>query len=181
MAGRSFARRLYGLARPAQDAASAYADAVRLLEQSTFGPNPALVGRAIEIGAQAFLDEQYAAPASQYPALKYVPAGGQATFCATDPDPQCARDYYTLFLLQNAFFRNALYNPDQLRQRVAFALSQILVTSGLDVHEAYGMAGYQQIFLDNAFGNYQDILNKVTDPSSFRMTRQRRMTSAYAC
>ena len=142
--------------------AQVQADAVRLLEQTTFGPTDALVAHVTTVGVQGFLAEQFAAPASHYPAFKYVPAGGQATFCASDPDPQCARDYYTLFLLQNSFFQNALYNPDQLRQRVSFALSQILVTSGLDVHEAYGMAGYQQIFLDNAFGNYEDILNKVT-------------------
>jgi len=146
----------------AQDAAATYADAVRLLEQSTFGPSDALIAHVMQIGTQAFLDEQYAAPTSTYPALKYVPAGQRATFCPTDPDPQCGRDYYTMFLLQNAFFTNALNGPDQLRQRVAFALSQILVTSGLTVNLAYGMAKYQQIFLDNAFGNYEQILTRVT-------------------
>jgi uncharacterized protein (DUF1800 family) len=142
--------------------AQVQADTVRLLEQSTFGPDDTLVAHVQSIGTQAFLNEQFAAPASQYPAFKYVPAGQQATFCATDPDPQCARDYYSLFLLQNGFFQNALSANDQLRQRVAFALSQILVTSGTDINLAYGMAKYQQIFLDNAFGNYEDILTKVT-------------------
>jgi uncharacterized protein (DUF1800 family) len=137
-------------------------DAIRLLEQSTFGPNDMLLAHVQGVGTQAFLNEQFAAPASQYPALKYVPAGQQATFCPTDPDPQCPRDYYSLFLIQNDFFQNALSANDQLRQRVAFALSQILVTSGTDINFAYGMATYQQIFLDNAFGNYEDILTKVT-------------------
>ena len=138
------------------------ADAVRLLEQSTFGPTDALVAHVRAVGVQGFLSEQFAAPVSRYPAIKYVPAGQQGTFCPTDPNPQCARDYYTLFLLQNAFFQDALASNDQLRQRVAFALSQILVTSGLDISLAYGMATYQQIFRDNAFGNYEDILTKVT-------------------
>jgi uncharacterized protein (DUF1800 family) len=142
--------------------AQVQADAIRLLEQSTFGPNDTLLAHVQSIGTQAFLNEQFAAPASQYPASKYVPAGQQATFCPTDPDPQCPRDYYSLFLLQNGFFQNALSANDQLRQRVAFALSQILVTSGTDINLAYGMAKYQQIFLDNAFGNYEDILTKVT-------------------
>src|SRR5450755_2799134 len=142
--------------------AQSYADAVRLLEQSTFGPNDALITHVIDVGTQAFLDEQYSAPKSLYPVLKYVPAGQQVTFCPTDPDPQCPRDYYSLFLLQNTFFTNALTATDQLRQRVAFALSQILVTSGLDVNFAYGMATYQQILRDNAFGNYEDVLTKVT-------------------
>jgi uncharacterized protein (DUF1800 family) len=143
-------------------AAQAQADALRLLEQSTFGPNDALLAHALSVGTQAFLNEQFAAPASPFPTLKYVPAGQQATFCPTDPDPQCPRDYYSLFLIQNAFFNQALTANDQLRQRVAFALSQILVTSGLDVNFAYAMATYQQIFRDNAFGNYEDILTKVT-------------------
>jgi len=142
--------------------AQVQADAIRLLEQSTFGPNDILLAHVQSIGTQAFLNEQFAAQPSQYPAFEYVPAGAQATFCATDPDPQCARDYYSLFLLQNGFFQNALSANDQLRQRVAFALSQILVTSGTDINLAYGMAKYQQIFLDNAFGNYEDILTKVT-------------------
>jgi len=138
------------------------ADAVRLLEQATFGPNDDLVAHVLAVGSQAFLDEQFAAPASAYPALPYVPAGQQASFCPTDPDPQCGRDYYSLFLLQNSFFQQALSANDQLRQRVAFALSQILVTSGLDVNLAYGMGGYQQLFRDNAFGNYETILTRVT-------------------
>ena len=142
--------------------AQVQADATRLLEQSTFGPTDALVQHVIAIGVSGFLAEQFAAPESAYPAFKYVPAGMQSTFCPADPDPQCARDYYSLFLLQNAFFQDALAGADQLRQRVAFALSQILVTSGLDVNQAYAMARYQQILRDLAFGNYEDVLTRVT-------------------
>jgi uncharacterized protein (DUF1800 family) len=45
---------------------------------------------------------------------------------------------------------------------VAFALSQILVTSGVDNSRNYAMRHYQQIFRDRAFGNYYDILAAVT-------------------
>jgi len=138
------------------------ADATRFLEQATFGPNDALVAHVTSVGVGAFLGEQFAAPRSVYPAFPYAPAGQQASFCAASPNPYCGRDNYTLFLLQNEFFRNAIAGPDQLRQRVAFALSQIMVTSGLDINVAYGMARYQQIFLDNAFGNFEDILTRVT-------------------
>ena len=116
------------------------ADIVRLLEQATFGPNDALVAHVAAVGIPAFLDEQFAATGSRYSSGKYVPAGQAATFCPADPNPTCARDYYTLFQLQTDFFRNALAGSDQLRQRVAFALSQIFVTSGLDINVAYGMA-----------------------------------------
>ena len=138
------------------------ADAVRLLEQSTFGPNEALIAHVVAVGAGAFVDEQLAASGSRYISTKYVPSGQAMQFCATDPNPLCFRDYYTLFQLQNDFFRNAVRNGDQLRQRVAFALSQIFVTSGLDINEAYGMAMYQQIFLDHAFGNYETLMTRVT-------------------
>ncbi|MFO1305474.1 MAG: DUF1800 family protein [Burkholderiales bacterium] len=138
------------------------ADAVRLLEQSTFGPTDAAVAHVLAVGTEAFLDEQFAASGSRYTSAKYVPAGGAVGYCPTDPDPTCVRDYYSLFQLQNDFFRNAIAGSDQLRQRVAFALSQIFVTSGLDINEAYGMAGYQQIFLDNAFGNYEALMTRVT-------------------
>ncbi|MFZ3321486.1 MAG: DUF1800 family protein [Usitatibacter sp.] len=137
------------------------ADAVRLLEEGTFGPTEALVAHVQSIGAQGWVNEQFALAPSQYPSFPYVPPGAQA-FCATNANPNCVRDNYSLFLLQNAFFRNALAGPDQLRQRVAFALSQILVTSGLVVNMPYGMARYQQMLLDNAFGNFQDVLTEVT-------------------
>ena len=137
------------------------ADATRLLEQSTFGPTDALVAHVQAIGVQGWLNEQFNAPASRYPTFPYVPPNA-ATFCAASTSPTCQRDNYSLFLLQNAFFQNALDNPDQLRQRVAFALSQILVTSGVVVPQPYGMGPYQQIFLDDAFGNFEDILTRVT-------------------
>ena len=125
-------------------------------------PDAALVAHVAAVGIPAYLDEQFAASGSRYSSNKYVPSGQAATFCPADPNPTCARDYYSLFQLQADFYRNALANSDQLRQRVAFALSQIFVTSGLDINEAYGMAIYQQIFLDRAFGNFEDIVAKVT-------------------
>src|SRR5208283_856034 len=137
------------------------ADATRLLEQTTFGPTDALVAHVQAEGVTAWLNEQFAAPESRYPAFPYAPPDG-TTFCATSTNPNCLRDNYSLFLLQNAFFVNALTKPDQLRQRVAFALSQIFVTSGVDINEAYGMAQYQQMLLDNAFGNFETLLNQVT-------------------
>ncbi len=137
-------------------------DAVRLLSQATFGPTRAAIAHVNDVGVDKFLAEQLAMPASAFTGYPYVPAGQASTFCPTDPDPTCVRDYYSLFLVQNEFFRQALAAPDQLRQRVAFALSQIMVTSGLEVNQAYAMAGYQQIFRNGAFGNFEDLLLRVT-------------------
>lgn len=54
--------------------------------------------------------------------------------------------------------------PDPLRQRVAFALSEILVTSDRPETLAVdyeGMANYYDIFERHAFGNYLDVLKEV--------------------
>ena len=90
------------------------ADTVRFLEQSTFGPTPELIARVRQAGVDAFLDEQLAAPISDYPELPFWPQT-RPTSCTGD----CQRDNYTYYQLQRHFFTNALYGQDQLRQRVA--------------------------------------------------------------
>ncbi len=148
-------------------AADTAADAVRLLRQATFGPTEAEAQRAAAMGATAWIDEQLALPATQYPAYAWMPAN-RPDACVDDrtlpvrPDSYCNRDNYSLFPLQLQFFHNALTQPDQLRQRVAFALSQIMVTSGVENARNFAMRDYQQVFLDRAFGNYYDLLLAVT-------------------
>ncbi|MGZ5047737.1 MAG: DUF1800 family protein [Usitatibacter sp.] len=148
-------------------AADVRADAVRLLRQATFGPTPADAEAVVSAGAAAWVDAQLALPATQYPAYPWMPANRPDT-CVDDraqpvkPDSYCARDNYSLFPLQLQFFRNAVSGPDQLRQRVAFALSQIMVTSGVSNARNYAMRDYQQVFLDRAFGNFYDLLLAVT-------------------
>lgn len=144
------------------------AQAVRLLEQSTFGPNEALVAHVLNLGAAAWVDEQLAAAPTTYTSFPPWPATRPAT-CVDDKTTipvtatsYCARDNYTLFQLQREFYRNAVMAPDQLRQRVAFALSQILVVSGVKVGQAYAMQRYQQILADHAFGNFRDLLSQIT-------------------
>lgn len=148
-------------------AATTPADAHRLLRQASFGPTPAEVSRVVAMGATAWLDEQLAMPASRYPEYPWVPTNRAAT-CVDDrtlplrPDSYCARDNYTLYPLQLAFFRNAIDAPDQLRQRVAFAWSQVFVTSGVHNARNYAMQRYQQLLVDRALGNFLDLLRAVT-------------------
>jgi len=148
-------------------AAQIEADAVRLLEQATWGPNDALVAHVKSVGAAQFLDEQFATPQTKYTAFPPMPASRPAD-CIDDhtlpvtATSYCARDNYSLFQLQREFFRNAVMAPDQLRQRVAFALSQILVVSGIDISQAMAMQRYQQILADLAFDNYRNVLLQVT-------------------
>ena len=143
------------------------ADAVRLLRQATFGPTEAEAQRVAAMGAAAWIDEQLAMPTTQYPLYPWMPTNRPDT-CVDDrtqpvrADSYCARDNYTLFQLQLQFLRDALSQPDQLRQRVAFALSQIMVTSGVDNARNYAMRNYQQLLRDRAFGNFHDLLYAVT-------------------
>jgi uncharacterized protein (DUF1800 family) len=79
-----------------------------------------------------------------------------------DASSLCARDKYSPFQVQRDFFTHALNNPDQLRQRVAFALSQIMVVSSVEIYEAYGLADFQNLLLNDALGNYRTLLQDVT-------------------
>jgi uncharacterized protein (DUF1800 family) len=129
-------------------------DVVRLLEQSTFGPTNPLIAHVQSVGIQAFLNEQFSASPSSYPNLPAPPPRSGCTGL-------CLRDNYSMFPVQNAFFVNALNGQDQLRQRVALALSEILVISGDKINEASAMAFYQNILLRDAFGNFRQILNDI--------------------
>lgn len=139
------------------------ADAVRLLRQATFGPTPAEVDRVVSMGANAWVDQQLSLSATQYPDYPWVTDGRPAS-CVDDRTTNtfCNRDNYTLFPLQVQFFANAFASPDQLRARVAFALSQIMVTSGIDVSRNYAMRHYQQTLYDRALGNFYDLLLAVS-------------------
>jgi uncharacterized protein (DUF1800 family) len=143
------------------------ADTARLLEQATFGVTASDVSHVQSVGFSAYLAEQLAATASQYTGFSYTPHTAPVG-CQNDPATPtdassiCARDKYSLFQVQRQFFMNAIKDPDQLRQRVAFALSQIFVVSGIEIYEAYGMADYQNMLLNDAFGNFRDLLQDVT-------------------
>ena len=119
------------------------------------------------VGIDAYINEQLAYAPTQYTGYTYTPHTAPAG-CISDgsnpPDASslCARAQYSPFQVQRDFFTHALNNPDQLRQRVAFALSQIMVVSSVEIYEAYGLANFQNILLNDAFGNYRTLLQDVT-------------------
>ena len=151
------------------------ADAVRFLEQTTWGPTTADIAHVKQVGFVAYLNEQFNAPVtntskgSNYADLPF-PFDDQAQACPTtnvsDPNYNqavCNRDNFSIYPLQRTFYTNALYGPDQLRQRVAFALHQILVVSGnSEVNRPSWMTVYLQALDRNAFGNYKTLLREIT-------------------
>lgn len=138
------------------------ADAARFLAQSTFGPTDADISTLRSLGYQGWLNQQFSAtPTLEMTYLNWAQntLGEQlgqnnrqeAWFLGAlgGPDPQ----------------NNAILHKDQLRQRVAYALSEIFVISDqnatLDGYPA-GMAWFYDILAKDAFGNYRQLLNDVT-------------------
>lgn len=120
--------------------------AYRLLERSTFGPTPPEIENVVELGMEKWIDRQIEfSPTLMHPALA---RRGDSNW----------NEYV------NVWWRHTLTAPDQLRQRVAFALSQIFVVSAADGlgDEQYGLANYYDILVRNAFGNYRDLLDEIT-------------------
>jgi uncharacterized protein (DUF1800 family) len=138
------------------------ADTVRFLEQASFGPTDASVAQVRQQGFAAYIDAQEATPSSGYPGYVYMDPNAAIGCPAATAPATCTRDNYSAFPVQTQFFRNAIAGPDQLRQRVAFALSQIFVVSGLEIYQPYALAAYQQTLLDDAFANYRKLLEDVT-------------------
>ncbi len=139
------------------------ADRTRFLEQATFGPATAADDRVRRIGLRTWLAEQFEAP---YP---YIPLPDPPqmpttppTDCQAGTNPTCFRERYSMVPLQQWFFREAFYGNAQLRHRTAWALSQILVTSGLTTQQSSHAIAYHKILYDGAFGNYRYLLGDVT-------------------
>lgn len=93
------------------------ADATRFLEQATFGPTPDLVGHVQDVGFEAFLAEEFGGLMLWYPEMEAWPSNVPTTCIGT-----CPRDNYSMYPLQALFFRHAVTGPDQVRQRLVFAL-----------------------------------------------------------
>ncbi len=160
-------REAMAVAAGAQVAGTSQPDAMRLAHQATFGPTEALVADIQAKGAKPWIVEQLALKTSRY-TLGGDDAPDRNTsrtdFCALPEqagNKTCWRDYYSSEPLLWDFYRNAVRNPDQLRQRVALAWSQLLVISNVEVDGTYGLRIFHNNLLDGAFGNYRDLLRKV--------------------
>lgn len=119
-----------------------YLAAARFLEQASWGPSAESIAHLQDVGFEAWLREQFAAPATLYK------ASNSAADNLTDQ--------------QSEFFVHAIAGPDQLRQRVAFALGQVFVVSGLKTGQPRQMVPYQNMLLSDAFGTYANLLRDVT-------------------
>jgi uncharacterized protein (DUF1800 family) len=122
--------------------------AARFLDQATWGPTPASIAQLQQQGLANWLAAQFALNTSDLPDQPILNAAGKSN--------------KNLGPVQLAFFQNAITGQDQLRQRVALALSEIWVVSAVSTKSAYAFPPYWRIFRDNAFGNYRDLIRAVT-------------------
>lgn len=143
-------------------------DRVRFMEQAAFGPKAELEMRLRRIGFSTWLNEQMEEKRDANGALRfslnpYPNLPPQSIIIPATCGTQCLRDNYSMYPLQNWFFKETLYGEDfQLRRRVAWALSQIWVVSGRETVQPSRMLPYLQILDRHAFGNYRDLMREMT-------------------
>ena len=113
-------------------------------------------------GYDAFLNAQFAAPMSSH--LAFVDAA-VAALPSPSPSPSATPNQPTLTMTNDAWWTNAISGQDQLRQRVAFALSETLVASinsaGL-ANRPFALPAYYDVLVRDAFGNYRQLLEDIT-------------------
>ncbi|PYS99001.1 MAG: hypothetical protein DMF63_13085 [Acidobacteria bacterium] len=138
-------------------------DRVRFLEQAAFGPSSSEDLRIRRIGLRTWLADQFDKP---YPTFAYpnpaqMPTAPPAN-CSLTTNPTCYRENYTMIPLQKWFFTEAFYGNSQLRHKTAWALGEILVTSGVAIQQSSHAIAYHKILSEGAFGNYRQLLGNVT-------------------
>ncbi len=125
-------------------------EASRFLAQSTFGATGDDIAHVSAIGYNAWLTEQFALPPISHQAVI------DEVLKTRSAQPY---DFYP------SFWKQAASGPDQLRQRIKFALSEIFVISLSDPNVASfprGVASYYDMLGAGAFGNFRTLLENVT-------------------
>lgn len=130
------------------------ADASRFLQQATFGATEPDIATLQGSTYAAWIDAQLALPPSLM--LPYMRTAAGVS------NPAAPIDFR---YLTEAWFDRTLTAPDQLRQRVAFALSQIMVVSERSANlanDGLTLGAYYDILLQHGLGNYRELLEQVT-------------------
>jgi len=141
--------------------AASQADAARFLQRATFGPNASSLAKLSQQNYNDWINDQMNLPQTRYLDGVDTVLREFGLINITDGRRQFDRQQ----IRSDAFWNITVRAQDQLRQRVAFALGQILVVSdkdaGLD-NRVRGIANYHDLLASEAFGNYRSLLGKVT-------------------
>lgn len=133
--------------------------ASRFLQQASFGPNYNEIMALSSTGLEDWIDQQIATPRGFNCVNRVTQINNVKNAGAGTPDGG-AWDWF----FDYAYWEYSFTHNDVLRQRIALALSEILVISENSSfgETPYPFASFYDMFLDNAFGNYRDILGEVT-------------------
>jgi uncharacterized protein (DUF1800 family) len=135
--------------------------ASRFLTQATFGPTLTAIEEVQRSGIREWIRAQQALPVTS---LLAAVRDDATRFPPPEKNPEGMEisriDFY--FTHNVAWWKTALTAPDQLRQRVAFALSQIFVMAGDETQRAEPFAQYYDILAQESFGNFRTLLERVT-------------------
>jgi uncharacterized protein (DUF1800 family) len=126
--------------------------ASHFLAQASMGPSPETIAAVTVMGPAAWLEYQFTIPQSQH-------LGFLQRYAAKYPSVKITAPQFT-----RSFWQQALSGEDQVRQRMAYALSQIFVvsTNGSDLWQfGYGVAHYYDVLANRGFGNFRDLLEGV--------------------
>jgi uncharacterized protein (DUF1800 family) len=147
--------KIIGYALPMTSLPLTAKDASRLLTQATFGANATELKRVNQMGIEAWLDDQLLRPAASH--MDYINAAKARRATATSSGKYAEEDSY------EAIWQQWLWGQDQLRARMSFALSEIMVISNTapDIYPE-AMSTYMDVLNKHAFGNYRDLLEAVT-------------------
>ena len=142
--------------RTARDLPTSLVEARRFLTQATFGPDDDNLALLQRIGYSAWIDRQFAmTPGSFRLRWEQVDAALRAANPATGAD---VND------VVNAFWERALTGQDQLRLRVAYALSQIFVLSSVDgevLAQPRALAAWLDMLNTDGLTTYRQVLESV--------------------
>ena len=131
-------------------------EASRFLTQASFGPTDAAISQVRAAGYSQWIDQQMVAarPTSHQAEVEARLAAAQQA--SADARLTASDFYYT-------WWEQAVTGPDQLRQRMKLAYSQIFVISLTDTNvDVRGAASYYDMLGANAFGNFRTLLEQVT-------------------
>jgi uncharacterized protein (DUF1800 family) len=132
-------------------------EAAAFLAKATFGPTEADIDRVMALGYAGWIDEQLAMPASSHRASWEA---ADAAIKAVDPNSGAGQDPVLY-----SFWKQAVSGNDQLRQRMAYALSQIMVISMVDGtvgDNPRAVAAWLDMLGDKGLGNYRELIQAVS-------------------
>lgn len=133
--------------------------ASRFLSQSTFGGSYEEIEWVARSGMENWIDNQFAYQKPFDLVDKVIEYNDRkdAHYNITDG---IAYEYYWT----SAWWHYTMTSQDDLRQRIAFALSEFFVISKFSElgDNAYALSSFYDVLLDNCFGNYREMLEDVT-------------------